>query len=380
MGLLMETAVLEEGPRGGPLEYRPVLYSLLANLAANYQLAQAMVVDCSEAYGELLKITFSTLESSAKDSSGNGTGLALLRLWRNVSCHGDPLFKLSLSNYHERFLELLLSVEGDLQRGAELLVEVAGILTNLSSPTSSVESTGNIDWLKLYRKYPVDGFLRKAFNQQWAGNDRRKVCEPVLRSLLLMVAGAAHQREMTTFLFEQNIVERLIDLLNGERRNCPSHHLLLLLSLVKVGVELREQIFQQTKLADYLIDLMYDRNFRIKSLCTATLDMVADDGSEFARRIKAEKFTAYNAKWLAAIQSIGDRSSADEANSGSGSGGGGGGGHSMLEDLFIYPDLFLKVDSLLADSSSENFEDSDNDNQLQGGGSGGGGGSRLSQK
>ena len=136
------------------------------------------------------------------------------------------------------------------------------------------------------------------------------------------------------------------------------------------------------ELADYLIDLMYDRNFRIKSLCTATLDMVADDGSEFARRIKAEKFTAYNAKWLAAIQSSGDRSSADEANngSGSGSGGGGGGGHSMLEDLFIYPDLFLKVDSLLADSSSENFEDSDNDNQLQGGGSGGGGGSRLSQK
>lgn len=125
---------------------------------------------------------------------------------------------------------------------------------------------------------------------------------------------------------------------------------------------------------------MYDRNFRIKSLCTATLDMVADDGSDFARRIKAEKFTAYNAKWLAAIQSSGDRSSADEANSGSGSGGGGGGGgHSMLEDLFIYPDLFLKVDSLLADSSSENFEDSDNDNQLQGGGSGGGG-SRLSQK
>ncbi len=269
MGLLMEKAVLEEGPRG-PLEYRPVLYSLMANLAANYQLAQAMVVDCSEAYGELLKITFATLESS-KDSTGNGTGLALLRLWRNVSCHGDPLFKLSLSNYQERFLELLLSVEGDLQRNAELLIEVAGILTNLSSPTSSASSSpssvenGNIDWLKLYRKYPVDGFLRKAFNQQWAGNDRRKVCEPVLRSLLLMVAGAAHQREMTTFLFEQNIVERLIDLLNGkclileaffptnllpkanqENDEIVLHIIYCFYVFVKVGVELREQIFQQT--------------------------------------------------------------------------------------------------------------------------------------
>lgn len=287
MGLLMEKAVLEEGPRG-PLEYRPVLYSLLANLAANYQLAQAMVVDCSEAYGELLKITFATLESTSKDSTvGNGTDLALLRLWRNVSCHGDPLFKLSLSNYQERFLELLLSVEGDLQRSAELLVEVAGILTNLSSPTSSassssssVESTGNIDWLKLYRKYPVDGFLRKAFNQQWAaGNDRRKVCEPVLRSLLLMVAGAAHQREMTTFLFEQNIVERLIDLLNGkwslidvflkiittsfshvanqENDEIVLHIIYCFYVFVKVGVELREQIFQQTSKWDIFFFLNF---------------------------------------------------------------------------------------------------------------------------
>ena len=89
---------------------------------------------------------------------------------------------------------------------------------------------------------------------------------------------------------------------------------------------------------------MYDRNFKIKSLCTATLDLIADDGSEFAKKIKHEKFNAYNNKWLSMIQT--DRSS-DESS------------HSMLEDMFIYPDLFLKVD-LLNDSSSENFSD---DNQ-----------------
>lgn len=107
-----------------------------------------------------------------------------------------------------------------------------------------------------------------------------------------------------------------------------------------------------TELADYLIDLMYDRNFKIKSLCTATLDMIADDGSEFAMKIKHEKFNAYNNKWLSMIQN--DRSS-DESS------------HSMLEDMFIYPDLFLKVD-LLNDSSSENFSD---DNQVAENGGGG---------
>lgn len=105
------------------------------------------------------------------------------------------------------------------------------------------------------------------------------------------------------------------------------------------------------ELSDYLIDLMYDRNFKIKSLCTATLDMIADDGSEFAMKIKHEKFNAYNNKWLSMIQN--DRSS-DESS------------HSMLEDMFIYPDLFLKVD-LLNDSSSENFSD-DNQAAENGGG------------
>ena len=123
-----------------------------------------------------------------------------------------------------------------------------------------------------------------------------------------------------------------------------------------------------SELHDYLIDLMYDRNFKIKSLCTSTLDLISvsvtylfflqaylttdnstsfgqqDDESEFAKKIKHEKFNAYNNKWLSMIQS--DRSS-DESS------------HSILEDMFIYPDLFLKVD-ILNDSSSENFSD---DNQ-----------------
>lgn len=110
-------------------------------------------------------------------------------------------------------------------------------------------------------------------------------------------------------------------------------------------------LFLLAELSDYLIDLMYDRNFKIKSLCTATLDMIADDGSEFAMKIKHEKFNAYNNKWLSMIQN--DRSS-DESS------------HSMLEDMFIYPDLFLKVD-LLNDSSSENFSD-DNQAAENGGG------------
>lgn len=62
------------------------------------------------------------------------------------------------------------------------------------------------------------------------------------------------------------------------------------------------------------------------------------------QKIKLEKFNAYNSKWLNMIQN--ERSSEETS-------------HSLLEDMFIYPDLFLKMD-ILNDSSSENFSD---DNQ-----------------
>lgn len=58
-------------------------------------------------------------------------------------------------------------------------------------------------------------------------------------------------------------------------------------------------------------------------------------------RIRNEKFNAYNSKWLSIVQM--DRS-LEESN------------QQMLEDMFIYPDLFLKIDSL-NDSGSDNFSD-----------------------
>lgn len=201
VGLLMEKALMNN------LEYRTVLYNLLANLAANYHLAQAML-DCSDSYNELLKLTF-TLQQPADA----GNCLALLRFCRNISCHSDALFKLSLIGHQERILTMMMS--SDLRQKSDQLVECAGILTNLSlcQPASAVQTAVGIDWVNLYRKHAVDGFLRKIFNQQWAD---KKAGELALRYVLLLVAASAHQSEVTTFLYEQNIIDRLIDLLNGK--------------------------------------------------------------------------------------------------------------------------------------------------------------------
>ena len=180
VGVLLEKALQD-------VEYKTVLYSLLSNLATNYHLVQAML-DNSD-YSEITKATF--LENN----------LPLLRLCRNVSCHNDNLCKLSLANYLDNLIETMIN---SLDKSAHL-VECAAILINLAPI--------QMDWLKLYQKYSIANFLFKVFDQY---RSDKKPGEFALRYSLLFVAATSHQAEITLLLVQQNIVNRLIDLLNGK--------------------------------------------------------------------------------------------------------------------------------------------------------------------
>lgn len=68
-----------------------------------------------------------------------------------------------------------------------------------------------------------------------------------------------------------------------------------------------------------------------------------------SEKIKIEKFNSHNSKWLNIVQL--NRTS-DDFN------------HHLLEDMFIYPDLFLKMD-VLCDSSSDNDDNLFDTNHVQ---------------
>ncbi|KAI2808701.1 Kinesin-associated protein 3, partial [Blomia tropicalis] len=300
------------------VDYRTVLYDLLANMAHNPQLAQIMYE--SEDFNEIVKITF-------LDNNIN-----LLRLCRNISCHDNNSLKLTLVNFQENLIETMINS----QNNTPQLIECAATLTNLSRVQS--------DWLDLYQKYPIYNFLIQVFDSN--SKLKKSNTSNVLWYVLLFVAATCHQAELSVYLIKNNFVDRMIELLNENQENdeIVLNIIYCCYVLVKMAVDLRPQIIEKSKLPDYLIDLMYDRNFRIKSLCTATLDLISENGTEFADRVKHEKFNSYNSKWLNMVQS--DRAS-DESS------------HSILEDMFIYPDLFLKMD-ILNDSSSDNLSCDDN--------------------
>lgn len=177
--LLMEKALQN-------VEYKTVLFSLLANLANNYTLAQ-LIVNSSD-YSELIKTAFIDND------------VHLLRLTRNISCHNDNLFKLSLVNYQDNLVEIMLT---NLNQSHNLS-HCAAILTNLSSI--------QMDWLKLYRKYSIDDFLLRVFE---LNRSDKKSVELALANVLLFIAATSHQQQVTTYLVGKHMVDRLIDLLNG---------------------------------------------------------------------------------------------------------------------------------------------------------------------
>ena len=43
---------------------------------------------------------------------------------------------------------------------------------------------------------------------------------------------------------------------------------------------------------------MHDKNIHIRRMCDSTLEVIAEAGEEWARRIAEERFRWHNAQWL----------------------------------------------------------------------------------
>lgn len=167
------------------VEYKVVLYNLIINLSTNYNLAQ-LIVEYSD-YSEIIKMAF--LEKN----------IYLLRLCRNISCHGDNSFKLSLVPYQNNLLDLMLNqTENNV-----FLIECSAVLANLCSV--------QLDWLTLYKQYSLLAFYLKVFT---SNHTKKKSNLLSLRSTLIMIASTSYQSDITLLLIENNFVNHVLNLIN----------------------------------------------------------------------------------------------------------------------------------------------------------------------
>lgn len=212
----------------------------------------------------------------------------------------DPLlFKLvkTISSHEGKAKEYFVntvSVVADIVRMvksapySDLLVELLGILGNLSGP--------GINWVKIAEDHNLVPILTK-FLRPGAVED-----DVILESVIVLGTIASDPKSAHLLLNPQTIPE-LAELIVSKQEDDE-----IVLQCVYVFYRLlllpepRERLLTQTQVPSYFIDLLYDKNAEIQKLADQALDLIMDFDTEWAKKIRKQKFQRYNSEWIKAVQ------------------------------------------------------------------------------
>eukprot|EP00026_Physarum_polycephalum_P002706 Phypoly_transcript_02714.p1 GENE.Phypoly_transcript_02714~~Phypoly_transcript_02714.p1 ORF type:complete len:620 (+),score=86.23 Phypoly_transcript_02714:716-2575(+) len=209
----------------------------------------------------------------------------LFKLMKTISSHEGKPREYFIAN---------ISVVADIIRMAktvqnsDLLVELLGILGNLSGP--------GINWVKLAEDHNLVPLLTK-FLQPGAGED------DVILEAIIVLGTIASDPKSANLLFNTSTIPSLAELIVNKQEDdeivlqCVyTFYRLLLLP------DPREMLLKQTQVPSYFIDLLYDKNSEIQKLADQALDLIMDYDIEWAKKIRKKKFQRYNSEWIKAVQ------------------------------------------------------------------------------
>jgi len=211
----------------------------------------------------------------------------LFKLVKTISSHdGKP----------KEYFVTTTSVVADIVRMAkssthsDLLVELLGILGNLSGP--------GINWVKLAEDHNLVPLLTKFLQPGVVEDD-------VILEAIIVLGTIASDPKSANLLLNPTTIPSLAELIVNKQEDdeivlqCVyTFYRLLLLP------EPREMLLKQTQVPSYFIYLLYDKNAEIQKLADQALDLIMDYDTEWAKKIRKKKFQRYNSEWIKAVQGI----------------------------------------------------------------------------
>ncbi|XP_055911716.1 kinesin-associated protein 3 isoform X1 [Eupeodes corollae] len=205
----------------------------------------------------------------------------LMKLIRNLS-------------QHENLQHMFIDYVGDLARiitmcdDENFIVECVGILGNLS--------LADLDYSQILQNFELIPWIRNILVPG------EKLDDIVLDTIVYL--GTCARDESCALLFcKAKVVLSLIELLKAKQEDDE-----IVLQIIFVFQRIlrhestREYMIKETESPAYLIDLMHDKNSEIRKVCDYCLDIIAISDSEWASRIKLEKFRNHNSQWLSMVE------------------------------------------------------------------------------
>ncbi|XP_023169763.2 kinesin-associated protein 3 isoform X2 [Drosophila hydei] len=250
------------------------LIALCINLSLNRRNAQIMVE------GRRLH--------SLMDRAFKYQDALLMKLLRNLSQHES--LQIQYIDYVGDLARILTICEDE-----SFIVECLGLLGNLALT--------DLDYSQILQNFQLISWIRKVLVPC------ARLDDIVLDTIVYL--GTCACDELCALLFcRAKVVISLIELLKAKQEDDE-----IVLQIIFVFQQIlrhestREYMIKETESPAYLIDLMHDKNEEIRKVCDYCLDIIAISDSEWARRIKLEKFRNHNSQWLCMVESQQERDS-----------------------------------------------------------------------
>lgn len=169
----------------------------------------------------------------------------------------------------------------------DLLVEVLGCLANMTNP--------GVPWGELCEAGLVD-LLHRLLVAGFSEDD-------VVLECVMLTATVAQSKEAVSMLAVSKLPAVLQDLL-AEKQEDDEIVLQLLFTFhcLTIHEETREVVLRDTQVASCIMELMRDKNSRIRDQATKTLSVIAEFDSQWTEQIKLFRFQIHNQEWCAEIQ------------------------------------------------------------------------------
>jgi hypothetical protein len=203
----------------------------------------------------------------------------IMKLIRNIakSCKSGSVQEV-LQKYASKFINAVLSIED-----MAFVVEVLGVLVSIENEEM---------WAKILTSSGILDFIQKHIVPGYAEDDIILEC--------IMLIGTVTCSDKCAKLVKTTMVIQQLNNLLEEKQEDDEMVMQIMFAFYKLLLckSTREMILHETKVVNYLLELLQDQNPRIKKLADEILGLVQEIDDDWKEDIKSKRFEIHNQEWL----------------------------------------------------------------------------------
>jgi hypothetical protein len=203
----------------------------------------------------------------------------IMKLIRNISgaCKSS-LIQETLYKYTPKFISAAVSVQE-----MDFVVEILGTLVNIDSEELWSKALPNTQLLEFIQKNIVPGYAE----------------DDIILECIMLISTIVCSDKCAKLIGGTTIIKQLNSLLE-EKQEDDEMVMQIMFSFYKLllSKSTRENILHETKVVNYLMELLQDQNPRIKKMADEILALVQEIDEEWKEEIKLKRFQIHNQEWL----------------------------------------------------------------------------------